>query len=331
MNYHFLLCSERSGSNFTTKLFNAHPAICGPSPSHVIRAFAQNINNYGSIKKSKNWNILISDIHDYLNFQLGTWKTKVSKEELLQNISEKKLSSIIKYVYKKEAKANSKENLFIKENRLYNYISYILCAFPEASFIYVVRDPRDVVLSFKKSHNNPFGVIRATEIWKSDQLNSIQQYGYLKDEQRILMIKYEDLVSNTENELKDACKFLGHKYSDKMLEFYKDDITQKNAEKMKEWSNLSKPVIKNNFNKYRKELKDYEIQYIEYNCKKEMGFLGYELEYPEQRYNIDRITTKLKKEGKKLKDKQNEVSKEERELREKRLKIIDRILNRNLK
>lgn len=31
INYTFLMCSERSGSNFITKLMNNHSQICGPS------------------------------------------------------------------------------------------------------------------------------------------------------------------------------------------------------------------------------------------------------------------------------------------------------------
>ena len=33
----FLVSSERSGSNFITKIMDAHQDFCGPSPTHIIR------------------------------------------------------------------------------------------------------------------------------------------------------------------------------------------------------------------------------------------------------------------------------------------------------
>ena len=63
-----------------------------------------------------------------------------------------------------------------------------------------------------------------------------------------------------ESELKKICDQLYINYSDEMLNFYKDKLTIKNAIKIENWSNLSKPVIKNNYNKFKDELNDWEDQ-----------------------------------------------------------------------
>jgi|GEM_PF-5493465 len=61
-----------------------------------------------------------------------------------------------------------------------------------------------------------------------------------------------------------------------MMEFYKNDLTQKNAKKQKAWNNLSKGVMSNNKEKYKKQLSDREISLIEKICYYEMKYLSYE-------------------------------------------------------
>jgi hypothetical protein len=43
------MCSERSGSNFITKVMNGHEDICGPSTKHIINPVARNFYRYGNL------------------------------------------------------------------------------------------------------------------------------------------------------------------------------------------------------------------------------------------------------------------------------------------
>ena len=61
-----------------------------------------------------------------------------------------------------------------------------------------------------------------------------------------------------------------------MLNYHLDVQNKKNAQKQHAWSNLSKGVMSDNFNKYKKELTTKEISYIEKICFFEMLSLGYE-------------------------------------------------------
>ena len=75
LSFTFLLCSERSGSNLITKLMDAHPEVCGPSPTHLFRTFAPNLWRYGSVPEDAGWEALCRDVADYLVSQLGVWST----------------------------------------------------------------------------------------------------------------------------------------------------------------------------------------------------------------------------------------------------------------
>ena len=66
---------------------------------------------------------------NYLNAQMGEWKSNVSFDELHQAFPKGEILSTIKYIFEKEAKKNNKSQLFIKENQLYNYFEWIESSF----------------------------------------------------------------------------------------------------------------------------------------------------------------------------------------------------------
>jgi hypothetical protein len=187
MPFVFLLCSERSGSNLITKIFDNHPQFCGPSPSHVIRTFSRNIWRYGDITRDDNWQTLCADVAEFLKNQLGKWRTLWAADKLLQDIKNRSLSALIRHVYEMETFACGKTRVFVKENQIYSFISFLLGAFPAAKFVYMVRDPRDMALSLKRSQATPGKVYRAGQLWKKDQEHSIQLYSVLKDLGRIIL------------------------------------------------------------------------------------------------------------------------------------------------
>lgn len=86
---------------------------------------------------------------------------------------------------------------------------------PEARFIHIVRDPRDVVLSLRRTSAGR-SVEETAEIWKSTVSAgraSAERVSHYHE------LRYEDLVLNPEIELRKICQFLGIEYADPMLEY----------------------------------------------------------------------------------------------------------------
>ena len=63
MDFNFLVSSERSGSNLVTKIMDAHPDICGPSPKHLIRVMGLDHYRYGDLSRAQVWNRLLEDVN----------------------------------------------------------------------------------------------------------------------------------------------------------------------------------------------------------------------------------------------------------------------------
>ncbi len=285
----FLMCSERSGSNFITKLLNGHNNICGPSTKHIINPVARNLFRYKNLDDEQNWNDLLQDIHNLINVEFSIWKKKFTFDELKHIAPRGNIQALIQNIFMSEAREHGKQHVFIKENHIYEFLPFLLLNFPESKYIYLTRDPRDMALSWKKSTIHPGGVVQAAKQWQKDQQNTLKNFYELEKRGKAYFLRYEDLISDATHYTKEIIDFLGLPHDPAIENFYEDELTQKNAKMQKAWDNLSKGIITNNKKKYLKELTEEEIQVIEKICYFEMKVLGYEPEYTKE--YLDQIST----------------------------------------
>lgn len=78
--------------------------------------------------------------------------------------------------------------------------------------------------------------------------------------ERAIAVKYEDLLVNPENEVKRICKILGITYSEDILKYYESEESLIIATLGELWRNLTRPIIHNNFIKYKKGMNISEIE-----------------------------------------------------------------------
>ena len=143
---------------------------------------------------------------------------------------------------------------------VHRHFNRLLHIWPDALFIHIIRDGRDVARS-----RIPMGwdgnVWTAIDEWvRVENLWDVTQQQI--DSSRYHQLHYEDLVSDPISQLSGICDFLGVEYSDKMLEY---------AEK----STYSKPDP-NLLYQWRKKARPYEIQLIEYKALDLLMRRGYE-------------------------------------------------------
>jgi hypothetical protein len=328
MRFDFLISSERSGSNLFTRILNSHSCVCAPPPSHMIRTFVRNRSNYACLEINHNWIAFTEDVSDLLKCQLGEWLTTLTALEIPKHANTRTLEGVVRAVYEAEANANGKNRLFIKENKGVTLVPFYLSSFSDCKLIHLVRDPRDVALSWKLSKNHPGAVMRAADVWHDEQDQVLMLSGCVHDNNVLMTLSYEDLLSNPEKTLKRVCSFLELDFENQMLEFHSQDQTVRNARRIKDWENLSKPLMKQNFNKYRKGLSESEIRWVENACRREMLFWGYQPDF-ETDTLPDSVEDEVRMmESEVIQNKHRYVLADETEIRSQRLKIIEKIINR---
>ena len=88
---------------------------------------------------------------------------------------------------------------------------------PEARFVHLIRDGRDVALSVLKQPWGPQTIEAAAEKWRSRVLRGRSQQPYLGF---YMEVKFEDLVLHTERELRRICEFVELDFDPAMLGYH---------------------------------------------------------------------------------------------------------------
>ncbi|OUW63094.1 MAG: hypothetical protein CBD61_03775, partial [Pelagibacteraceae bacterium TMED201] len=144
------------------------------------------------------------------------------------------------------------------------YIGFIKIFFPKAKIIHVSRNPKDNCLSiFENLFDYPEG-------WNSDQNELAEYYLIYKNlmdfwnklfENSILNIKYEDIILNTETNIKEIIKFCDLKWENACLEFHKNN----NPIKTVSFNQANKRIYKTSVNKYELYEKELKILFSKLN------------------------------------------------------------------
>ena len=93
--------------------------------------------------------------------------------------------------------------------------------FPDAKFVHLIRDGRDVALSYLGMPMFEGGIWHAAWRWR-DWVTAGIRSGRSLGPERYIEVRYEELVAQPETELRGLCTFLGLEFDERMLSFYLD-------------------------------------------------------------------------------------------------------------
>lgn len=267
----FLLSSERSGSNLLRLIMDAHRDVSAPSSPHLINTLMPMQHQYDCNKRR----LLIKHCIELLELRSHGWLAAAEdiKDELYDDCF--KFEDIIRKIYEIEALANGKGISFIKDNGNIIYPFELYARYPDASFVYLVRDCRDFALSWLKSSNHSNSVSFAAEQWRKEQENAIRFTEAEPGGRSILLVRYEDILNRPEYILTRICEHIGIGYDSDMLKFNEREQAREAASAYADWKNLDSPLLSKNCNKYLSGLKRKQIKKIEGIAGNLMKKVGY--------------------------------------------------------
>lgn len=97
------------------------------------------------------------------------------------------------------------------------YLQALAGIFPNAKFIHIVRDPRAVAASVMPLSWGPNTARGAAALWLTKLATGLAGADGMPRE-RVMTLRYEDLVEHPEPSLRRACDFAGLDYSESMLD-----------------------------------------------------------------------------------------------------------------
>jgi protein-tyrosine sulfotransferase len=269
----FVLGSGRNGSTMLNRMLNMHPNLFLPSEQGFLG---------NSIIKFKLYNFLIwRDLMKIIAGELllvtGSHTWNFSPEEVfadLNGIDDRSLQSVIDLIYSTYGNKNKSFKIWGDTTPLNTfYLPEIHSAFPQAKYIFLLRDGRDVVASYKKGGEYLGDLIdpnNAATHW----LESIAKYDWIKEKVNVLLVKYEDLVADPESKLKEVCDHLNVEFSKTLLDFYRIDLNNP-LYLEPQHSNLNKPVFKSSIGNFKKELNGAELEKVVGMIERQLSRFSY--------------------------------------------------------
>lgn len=272
---------QRSGTSLLRALLCSHPdlAIFEYDLPLYTYFYAQYENQDITLKKI--YKDLLDNIfkHD---------KTKACYYKVSQEIVESKikdtnrgdltLSNIFKCFLEEYARVAGKPRWGLKTPFNEFYADKIFEAFPRASMIHVIRDPRDVALSYQKFKNwsNYYSFWKHINKWRESTSLALRYKKKYKGQ--YILVRYEDLVVSTESTIKNICEFVGLDYKPSVLKMNDHFGWNGNNSSFSDFNKQSGIISSKGVGRYRSSLDPFLIYVYQSRLKKEMQYYNYKIE-----------------------------------------------------
>ncbi|PMO31941.1 sulfotransferase family protein [Vibrio breoganii] len=259
LDYFFILGNPRSGTSMFRMMLNANPYIIVPPEcgfSHWLS------DKYKSAKcNTKTYRLFARDVFNSKKFE--TWQT--TEQDIFSVLCKqlpKDYESMVKCVYIAYGNKKGVKAVGDKNNYYIQYTTELINLFPDAKFLHIIRDGRDVACSYqdlktvsiehKYKPNLPTEINDIATEWSKN--NDMLSKELTKNK---LVVKYEDLIESPTDVLTKVCEFIGVPFSKEMIDFYKLNDEPKELMAWKGKTNHAVDI--NNKNKYLIQLNQTEI------------------------------------------------------------------------
>lgn len=280
----FIIGTERSGSNLLRLILDAHSRIVIPHPPHIMKYLARLEPSYGDLADDGHFRRLVADIMALIGAHIFPWdEYPLDVDGIVAEAPERSTFGAVAAIYERVRAHAGKARWGNKSTFMVHFTEPVLRVYPGAQFILLVRDPRDVAVSARKSVFSPCHPLLSAELWRHQQQIGLDLLERLP-EQTITRLRYEDLIGAPEPTLRSLCAFLGEDFEPEMLQFFQGKQARTGAQLSASWENTGRPILRNNAQKFRTELSAPHTLTVEAVCAEPMAALGYApVTTPEQR------------------------------------------------
>lgn len=263
----FIIGTGRCGTTWLGQMLNSNPALCVPPEIQLLFEYSGNGNRlYEEYllagEQGLDSDQLVSIIERGCPHNLDQFfdYPAFCRQDTTPKSS---LRDFVSAFYSAVAQSHGKQWLIEQTPWYGQRLDLAKALFPDAKFIHVVRDGRDVALSFARTTWWHRSARLNLSRWQREIKKIALDAKFFLKPEAYLEVKYEDLVSDTTGELDRICQFLGVDFDPAMLDpqafidydqFCKFDMSQVSSQAYSAWrKQKSKTVFADNVEAWRKD------------------------------------------------------------------------------
>lgn len=202
-------------------MLNSHPALCVPFESGFIVEFFARRAEYGDLASLANARRLLDDISAHPLVRKGGL---IADIDSILDRPRAGYADLIDAIFGVYAQERGKQRWGDKTPSYVEDLDVLKALFPSCRIVHLVRDGRDVALSHRNVEWGMRSIPRLAADWRWKTLVG-HKLGRLLGED-YLLVRYEDLVLDTERTLHRVARFLGVSYADEMLAYPRTGATE---------------------------------------------------------------------------------------------------------
>jgi Sulfotransferase family len=223
--YLFIVGCARSGTTLVHRIVDAHPEIAITTEMHWISHYVNYFKNQKRLVTPE----LVSELTGHKRFA----QFEIPREQfegLLGSGEALPYPTFLNRVFGLYGKIKNKPLVGNKTPAFVRSIPIFHALWPEAKFVHIIRDGRDVcmsILNWKKAERTAGRYasweedpVSTTALWWERKVRKGREDGAALGPGLYHEMHYEDLVEDPERECNRLCEFLGVPYDDAMIRFH---------------------------------------------------------------------------------------------------------------
>jgi len=208
----FIVGCPRSGTTLLRLMLDSHPGIAIPDESHFV---AHLHREWGAARRTPE--MILERVVAHGRF--ARWG--IDPNEVRRLAAKTRPSSygeVMRTVFATYALSTGKVRWGDKSPPYVTQLPFLANLFPDALFIHIIRDGREVAASLAAHPWGPSGVIGAASFWKR-RVSAGREAGHSLPPAHYLEVKLEDLITDPESVLRGVCDFVHEPFNRKMLDY----------------------------------------------------------------------------------------------------------------
>jgi hypothetical protein len=270
----FLLGSQRSGTTMLRLMMNNLPNLAIPHETAFITIYDKKLDGYGDLSDNQNARRLLNDVSQHPLVKRGKL---IEDPEAILRRPIACYRDFIEAIFLTYADSLGKVRWGDKTPFYTPDIDVLHRIFPNAKFVHLVRDGRDVVLSQKSIEWMSGNLPKLILDWQWKTIIAHKVGSALGN--NFLEVRYEDLVRQPEKTLRLICEFIDETYDPAMLSYSKNAEEVVPTESLKWHRNSVKPPDPSQLEKWKTGLAKAERIIFEQLAGDTLDVFGYEREH----------------------------------------------------
>jgi hypothetical protein len=256
MSINFIVGTGRSGTTMLAQILNSHSRVCIPHELQLIFGYSGNgprLYEYFAMKEISSWraaefittvkNLCPHKFEDFFNYHQFFNARKYPENDL---------SVLLTDLYSAVAKSHGKDFFFEQTPWYGQRLDIMSELFPEAKFIHMIRDGRDVALSFTRTpwwHDSPSENLKR---WQFEVTKIADVANKILKKDQYMEVRYEDFIRNPELYSSKILNFLNLSFESTMLSsknqidyssYRRNDMTKHMSNEFNKWSQQRDQVV----------------------------------------------------------------------------------------